>query len=268
MRRVPPTWKSDLTKIISTHSYRGGTGKSNVTANLAAALALRGHRVGIVDTDIQSPGIHALFKVDLNTVKHTLNNFLWGHCGITDTALDVTANVVDGQGQSQVPEGGRVFLVPSSIKTGEIARILKEKYDVEDLNRGFIELCQGLELDYLLIDTHPGVNEETLLSIAISDTLLLILRPDIQDYQGTAVTLELARKLEVPQLFLVVNKALETFDFNDLSQRIFSNYRTPVAAVLPLSTDLIQIGSTGLIRTLQQEHAFTRAIESIVDAIE
>ncbi len=66
--------------------------------------------------------------------------------------------------------------MPSSIKTGEIARILKEKYDVEDLNRGFVDLCRGLELDYLLIDTHPGVNEETLLSIAISDALLLILR--------------------------------------------------------------------------------------------
>ncbi|MHA7776840.1 MinD/ParA family ATP-binding protein [Roseibium sp. M-1] len=257
-----------MTKIISTHSYRGGTGKSNVTANLASALAMRGHRVGIVDTDIQSPGIHTLFKVDLHTVTHTLNNFLWGHCGVTDCALDVTANVVDTGGTSVVPEGGKVFLVPSSIKTGEIARILKEKYDVEDLNRGFVGLCEGLELDYLLIDTHPGVNEETLLSIAISDTLLLILRPDIQDYQGTAVTLELARKLEVPQLFLIVNKALETFDFTELAQRIFSNYRTPVAAVLPLSTDLIQIGSTGLIRTLYPDHQFTRAVETIVDSIE
>ena len=44
-----------MTKIISTHSYRGGTGKSNLTANLSAGLAMRGHRVGVVDTDIQSP---------------------------------------------------------------------------------------------------------------------------------------------------------------------------------------------------------------------
>ncbi|GGB45798.1 CDP-3, 6-dideoxy-D-glycero-L-glycero-4-hexulose-4-reductase [Roseibium aquae] len=256
-----------MTKIISTHSYRGGTGKSNVTANLAASLALQGRRVCIVDTDIQSPGIHTLFKVDLQPVVNTLNNYLWGHCKITDTAIDVSPGVVDANGNAVLPESGKVFLVPSSIKTGEIARILKEKYDVEDLNRGFLELCEGLELDYLLIDTHPGVNEETLLSIAISDTLLLILRPDIQDYQGTAVTLELARKLEVPQLYLVVNKALETFDFQDLSQRIFSNYRTPVAAVLPLTTDLIQIGSTGLIRTLEPDHPFTRSIEGIVDLI-
>ncbi|MDE1992882.1 MAG: MinD/ParA family protein [Rhizobiaceae bacterium] len=257
-----------MTKIISTHSYRGGTGKSNLTANLAAGLALRGHRVGVVDTDIQSPGIHTLFKVDPHNLRFTLNDYLWGRCGVTETALDVTSGVVDENGTVVVPDGGKVFLVPSSIKTGEIARILKEKYDVEDLNSGFQNLCAELNLDYLLIDTHPGVNEETLLSIAISDTLMLLLRPDIQDYQGTAVTLELARKLEVPQLLLVVNKALESFDFQDLSQRIFSSYRTPVAAVLPLSTDLVRIGSTGLVRTLSPGHAFSEGVEAILDLVE
>ena len=50
-------------KIISIHSFRGGTGKSNLTANLATNVALMGNRVGIVDTDIQSPGIHTLVWV-------------------------------------------------------------------------------------------------------------------------------------------------------------------------------------------------------------
>jgi len=44
-----------MRQIVSIHSYRGGTGKSNLTANLATAIALTGKRVGIVDTDIQSP---------------------------------------------------------------------------------------------------------------------------------------------------------------------------------------------------------------------
>ena len=52
--------------IVSIHSYRGGTGKSNVTANLAVSVAMSGKRVGIVDTDIQSPGVHkAGLKVDV-----------------------------------------------------------------------------------------------------------------------------------------------------------------------------------------------------------
>ena len=35
-----------MAKIIAIHSFRGGTGKSNITANLAALVALAGHRVG------------------------------------------------------------------------------------------------------------------------------------------------------------------------------------------------------------------------------
>ena len=50
--------------IVSVHSFRGGTGKSNATANLAILMAAQGRRVGVVDTDIQSPGIHVLFALD------------------------------------------------------------------------------------------------------------------------------------------------------------------------------------------------------------
>jgi len=41
-----------MAKIISIHSFRGGTGKSNTSANVAALLATEGRRVGVVDTDI------------------------------------------------------------------------------------------------------------------------------------------------------------------------------------------------------------------------
>ena len=69
-----------------------------------------------------------------------------------------------------------------------------------------------LKLDVLMIDTHPGLNEETLLSIAISDVLVIIMRPDQQDYQGTGVTVEVARKLGVPAMYLVVNKVPQAFN--------------------------------------------------------
>ena len=40
-----------MTTVVSVHSFRGGTGKSNVTANLSTIIANSGKRVGIVDTD-------------------------------------------------------------------------------------------------------------------------------------------------------------------------------------------------------------------------
>jgi MinD-like ATPase involved in chromosome partitioning or flagellar assembly len=44
------------------------------------------------------------------------------------------------------------------------------------------------------------LNEEPLLSIAISDALVIILRPDQQEFQGTAVAVDVARKLQVPEM--------------------------------------------------------------------
>ncbi|MFM8772990.1 MAG: MinD/ParA family protein, partial [Actinomycetota bacterium] len=191
-----------MTTVISIHSFRGGTGKSNTSSNLAAQLAARGNRVAVIDTDIQSPGIHVLFGFS-DDLDNTLNDYLWGKIPIKDAAHDVTSVVA---GSTTVAPGGALYLVPSSMKAGDIARVLREGYDVGTLNDGFRDLARDLQLDYLLLDTHPGLTEETLLSITLSDVLLLILRPDRQDFQGTAVTVDVARKLSVPALFLVVNK--------------------------------------------------------------
>ena len=80
-----------------------------------------------------------------------------------------------------------------------------------------------------MIDTHPGLNEETLLSIAISDTLVVLLRPDKQDFQGTGVTVDVARKLQVPKMLMVANKVLPEFDFDALRQDIETTYDATLA---------------------------------------
>ncbi len=245
-----------MAKIVSVHSYRGGTGKSNLTANLAVTVARYGQRVGIVDTDIQSPGIHVLFGLDESKVNRALNDYLWGQCAIEDTAYHITPPEVAAR-------RGSIHLIPSSLKAGEIARIIKEGYDVGLLNDGFQQLIERLRLDYLFIDTHPGLNEETLLSIAISDVLVLILRPDHQDFQGTAVTVEVARKLQVPRMLLVVNKALASMNFAALRQQVENTYNTPVAAMFPLCEEMMQLASSGVFCLRYPDHPFTAELNRL-----
>ncbi len=62
-----------MSRVISVHSFRGGTGKSNAAANVATLLAAEGQRVGVVDTDIQSPGIHTLFGLNQEAIRYSLN---------------------------------------------------------------------------------------------------------------------------------------------------------------------------------------------------
>jgi MinD-like ATPase involved in chromosome partitioning or flagellar assembly len=247
-----------MSKIISIHSFRGGTGKSNTTANLAALLAFQGNRVGVVDTDVNSPGIHVIFGMDENQMDHSLNDYLWGKCRIKETAHDVTEKL-----SSDIP--GKVFMIPSSIKAGEIARILREGYDVGLLNDGFQDLIEEFELDFLLIDTHPGINEETLLSIAISDMLLLIMRPDQQDFQGTSVTVEVARKLGVPSMFLLINKVPEAIDFDELKEKAESIYHCDVAAILPHSDEMMMLASAGIFALQFPDHPISETLAELAE---
>jgi MinD-like ATPase involved in chromosome partitioning or flagellar assembly len=162
---------------------------------------------------------------------------------------------------------GAIYLVPCSIKTGQITRILSEGYEVGLLNNGLQEIKRRFMLDYLFIDTHPGLNEETLLSIAISDLLVIVLRPDKQDYQGTAVTVEVARKLSVPNMILVVNKALPTIDFNSLSQLVSDIFQAPVGAVLPLCEDMVQLGSSAVFSLRFPDHPFSHKLKDIAELL-
>ena len=160
-----------------------------------------------------------------------------------------------------------MFLIPSSIKAGEIARVLREGYDVGLLNDGFHDLINVLQLDVLVIDTHPGLNEETLLSIAISDALAIILRPDQQDYQGTAVTVEVARKLDVPNMMLVVNKLPSVFDPKEVKARVEKTYRCDVAAVLPHSDEMMALASSGIFSLRYPDHPIADGYRQIVARI-
>jgi septum site-determining protein MinD len=253
-----------MSKIISIHSFRGGTGKSNSTANLATLLAAEGRRVGVIDTDIQSPGIHVLFGMAEQEFDYTLNDYLWGKCDIKKAAHNVTAHLgSDIKGQVLVIPQGQIFLIPSSIRAGEIARVLREGYDVGLLNDGFHKLVEELKLDVLMIDTHPGLNEETLLSIAISDALAIIMRPDQQDYQGTSVTVEVARKLAVPRMVLVVNKCPTSFDFNEVKARVEKTYNCEVGAVLPHSDEMMTLASAGIFVLRYPNHQITQLYKKV-----
>lgn len=254
-----------LTKIISTHSFRGGTGKSNTTANLAVMVAKAGNRVGVIDTDIQSPGIHVLFQFEEKELKRSLNDYLWGRCRIEEAAYDVSSRCIGDSDPSR--ERPKLYLIPASLNSGEIAKVLREGYDVARLNDGLLGVAKSLQLDYLFIDTHPGVNEETLLSIAISDVLLLILRPDKQDFQGTAVAVELARRLEVPRLLFLLNKIPSDTDLASLRKLVEEMYGGEVAAMLPLNAEIVRNASSGIFSNSQPDHPFCQELRKVAEKL-
>lgn len=249
-----------MAKIVLIHSFRGGTGKSNTTANLATAIACIGQRVAVIDTDIQSPGIHVLFGVEQGTLRYTLNDYLWGNCAIEEAAHDVSSDAVK-------QSNGSLFLLPSSSEAKDITRILHEGYDVRLLKNGFRQLITALHLDYVFVDTHPGLNEETLLAIAVSNILVVVLRPDRQDFQGTAVTVDLARKLKVPKILMVVNRVLQSFDPDKIRQQIEAKYEVPVVGVFPNCDEMMQLASSDVFCLCYPEHRLTQEIKTVAQRV-
>jgi septum site-determining protein MinD len=253
-----------MPEIISVHSFRGGTGKSNLVANLATSLAMQGHRVAIVDTDIQSPGVHMMFGMDEQPEQRTLNDYLWSRASIEEAAFAL--NKADDP-QRPFLKNLHLWLVPSSLHPNDIAKVLREGYDVNLLQKGFHRLVKSLDLDYLIIDTHPGLDEETLLAIAMSNTLLLTLRTDKQDKLGTAVTIDIAQRLEVPKIRLVINYVPSRYDFPKIKQEMSATYDTPVAGVLPISEDVAANASGNVFCALYPDHPWTQALSSVIDEV-
>jgi MinD-like ATPase involved in chromosome partitioning or flagellar assembly len=247
-------------QIVSIHSYRGGTGKSNMTANLAACLCDMGHRVAVLDTDLQSPGVHVLFGFKPGELRVSLIDFLWGKAAIDETAYDVTSRI----GTSG---DGRCWLVPASMTTKAITRIVEEGYDVNRLNAHFDRLLEELELDELLIDTHPGLNRESMLTTAISDVLIVLVRPDQQDYDGTAVLVEVAGKLEIPHIYLAANKVFSQVDQDDLCEKLKEAFGYEVIGVVPLSEDLARLQSRELFVRANPDHEIAHRIRGIAERI-
>lgn len=248
-----------MAKIVSFLSYRGGTGKSNLAANIAWLAARSGKKVAVLDTDLQSPGVHIVMQADMSRAVFTLADFVAKRCELQEVALDMTNDLSGGA------TGGKLFLLPSSMTLEAITRVIADGYDAGHLNQAMAGLVDALGLDLLLVDSHPGLNRETLLTAAVSDVLVLTVRPDAQDMQGTAVITEVARKLGVPAILLVASMVSDGVDAAAFTARLAETFKLPVAASIPLLRDIASLGSEGIFAKLHPDHPVVCILQQLAD---
>jgi septum site-determining protein MinD len=248
-----------MAHIIAVQSFRRGTGKSLLTANIGAQQAAAGRRVALVDADLPAPALHLLCGLAEAPGVRTLNDYLLGRCDIEQAAHDITPLLGD-------KADGRIFLIPASASLDEITRILRKGYNLRLLDEGFQTLIEQLALDTLIVDTHAGLHEEALTLMALSDVLALVLRHDQQDYQGTAVMVEVGRRLDVPRITLIGNQEPASFDPKAVRAQIEQSYDCEVAGVLPHS-DALMVDSHGVFVLRHPAHPLTELIGQIAAAV-
>jgi MinD-like ATPase involved in chromosome partitioning or flagellar assembly len=249
-----------MNKIVTIHSFRRGVGKTSLAANLAVFLALQGQRVALVDRDFQTPSAHLFFGLSEEEIKCTFNDYLWNKCDILSTAQDITSKL----GSETT---GKLFLIAASTQIAEIMHILRNPVDIDRYNNGFQTLETELALDILIVDTPAGLNEDTLPSIAITNTLVLVLHPDKQDFQGTAVIVDIARNLQVPKILIVLNDTPETIEVISAQSELEQTYRCGPGIVLPHTEELMALTSSQLFVLRYPEHPLTTSIKELADRL-
>ena len=223
-------------KTILFHSFRPGVGRSSISANIAYLLASQGRRIGLIDTDTKSPILHNLFGLDETLFGYSFNDYLARACTLEEATYDITPHLDD-------KIKGQISLIPASPGSVKTGRELDDTSDVDQFNTDCRKLIDTLELDALLIDIQPGLSEKALVSITISDTLVIVLHLDQRDYQGTSVTMDIVRKLKIPRVMLIINEAPKNFDYNDVKAKVENTYHCEVAAILPHVDEIMALGN-------------------------
>jgi chromosome partitioning protein len=166
-------------KTLAFHSYKGGTGKTTLVANLAATYAKIGMKVCLFDFDLYAPSLTTYFR---KTPEFYLNDFLAGEAEMSDILVDVG---------SELGLKGGFFLGLSSSRKEDVQEIEIHhdmKWQFKALRRFLAakkELFLDFEIDYIILDTSPGIRYWSINAIAAADLLFLMMKISDMDIAGT-----------------------------------------------------------------------------------
>lgn len=246
--------------IITLHSYKGGTGKTMLSVNLAMIYAIRGKRVCLLDIDLRAPSLTSAFQ---NHKKYWVNDYLNKICGIDNVLNDCTPNYV---------RKGKLFVGLANPETEAIREMTAKdrKWEMEALGRLLNlkkSLLHEMSFDYVILDSSPGLQYSSINAIVASDLVLVVTSIDKSDIQGTKRMINDLYELFEKKTGIVVNKVPEA----RLSGRNFKKLEThqlPVVGLVVCSCDVLQCGGEYLFALKRPHHPVTNTLEKIATNIE
>jgi chromosome partitioning protein len=166
-------------KTFALHSYKGGTGKTTLIANLAAFYAMSGSRVCLLDFDLYAPSLTIYFRKKPDAY---LNNLLNGEVEISDILVDLSP---------ELGLKGKLYLGfsnPGKEDVRDIEIKHEMKWQLAALRRFLSaknQLFKEYDIDYLFLDTSPGIRYWSINTLATADLLFLIMKNSDMDFEGT-----------------------------------------------------------------------------------
>jgi len=253
--------------IIALHSYKGGTGKTLLSINLAATYRKRGRNVCLLDLDFRAPSLHVAFKAEGN--GYWLNDYLDGTCDIKKVLVELNPSH---------KEGGRLFVGLANPTTEAIREMSAKdrKWEMRALGRLLslkTSLFNEMHLDHIVFDTSPGLQYSSINAIVSADAVLVVSSLDSSDINGTQrMTRELYDLFE-KKTGIILNKVpagvLSTpSKKGELLEKLRSVHNLPIIDAIPCFCDILEAGGTYIFAEEKPEHPFTKNVEAIAAKIE
>ena len=177
------------------YSYKGGSGRTVASANVAAAMAKLGKRVLIIDMDFEAPGLHSVFLVEETKKfknKRGIQDYLRGNIETGSIREELIIDLTSEEGLPEhfpIPEQACLLYLMASPRSSVVFTGESELHPkMEELIK-YISKKEGL--DYIILDAASGIRESFTLSIQVCDKLIIFFKWSRQHLEGTIRVIKL-----------------------------------------------------------------------------
>jgi len=256
-------------KFVTLHSYKGGTGKSCLAANLAVLYAMQGKKVCLLDLDFRAPTLHMVFES--KGLKHWLNSVLEGTSTIQECLVDCS---------EKIDNKGRLFVGFADISTEAIREMVSrgKKWEIEALQRILRmrkELLDEMSFDICIADTSPGIQYLAINAVVAADVAAVVSTLDDSDIDGTTRMIKELYEVFEKKIAVIINKAImygepEEEGRSKILKGLREKYDDAVVGVLPCFCEVGALKRASIFVLKEPNHPFTKMIENIaakLDAI-
>ena len=243
--------------IIIVMSGKGGVGKSTVSSNLAATLAMQGNEVGIMDVDITGPNIPKMFGVE-NEQLHVENERL--------IPVTVPPSLKIMSMAFLLPDKDSPIMWRGPVKMGAI------KQFIEDVNWG--------DLDYLVVDMPPGTGDEALSIVQLmpkADGMIIVTTPQDVALLDSRKSLRFGAETNVPIIGIVENMSgfvcPHCGEVTDIfksggGEKAAKELNVQFLGKVPIEPGVVESGDSGMPVVLKYpDSASAKAFKTIVDKV-
>jgi len=255
----------EKTLIIAFHSYKGGTGKTLVSVNLATMLASKGKKVCLLDLDFRAPSLHAIFSN--SKPEYWVNDYLNGACQIDQTLSKSSSNCM---------ASGEMFVGLANPSTEAIREMTckDRKWEMRALGR-LLSLRNSLlkhsRYDYIIFDTSPGLQYSSINAVISADVVFVVATSDTCEIEGTRRMIHELYELFDKKVEVIANMVpIELISATKLKEEQidFESTKSPIVGVIACSCDIRNAEGGCFFASQEPDHLFTKVLQKIAARIE